>query len=494
MVDAASVPAPEAIEGGTVPLAQDPRGGMTGARPRHFPGFDGLRAIAAVLVVLVHTSFDSGFTLQSPNGAYAARLEIGVSVFFLISGFLLYRPFAASHIAGGAAPAVRRFWVRRLLRILPAYWLAFVVTSYVLHTNKILPGWHSLLIYLGLLQIYFPRHSLSGITQAWSLCTEMSFYLFLPLYAMAIAVRRRSDRSQMEREVLALGALFVIGIGVRFWLLHSHSNAARASLSTLPAYLDLFALGMFLAVVSSWLAHRRLEPSFLWHRMMPAVSWALALGTLWLVSHIGISRLPLHRIRPDLGTIEELLYGLFAFFLLLPAVFGPERRGLVRRALTWRPVVALGVVSYGLYLWHQAWGLMFLRWTGLVFRVPLWELFLAVMAMGVASATISYVVVERPILNLKNNLGWWGRMPRAGASVFGKHRQARRSLPVAPVGDILSEQGELLGQEARLVLESPHLPAQVDAHHEEEEGGEDREQGRGADDAQSVRHVVEEPG
>ncbi|MGA2521568.1 MAG: acyltransferase family protein, partial [Acidimicrobiales bacterium] len=91
------VPAPEALD--------DPRevagtaGQVSGvtvpvARPRRFPCFDGLRAMAAVLVVMVHTAFDSGLTNRSSLGIYTARLEIGVAVFFLISGFLLYRPFA----------------------------------------------------------------------------------------------------------------------------------------------------------------------------------------------------------------------------------------------------------------------------------------------------------------------------------------------------------------------------------------------------------------
>src|ERR1700691_422377 len=105
MVDPGPLPAPEAVDETT--------------RPRHFPCFDGLRAIAAILVVLVHTSFASGFTVRSAAGIYTARLEVGVSVFFLISGFLLYRPFAASHIAGGAPPAIGKFWVRRFLRIMP---------------------------------------------------------------------------------------------------------------------------------------------------------------------------------------------------------------------------------------------------------------------------------------------------------------------------------------------------------------------------------------
>ena len=432
MVDAAPQPAPEAIDeppgGPEPPDPPSPAGGAPAVRPRHFPCFDGLRAIAAVLVVLVHTGFDSGFTLRSSLGIYTARLEIGVSVFFLISGFLLYRPFAASHIAGGAPPAAGSFWARRLLRILPAYWVAFIVTSYVLHANKIYPGWHSLLIYFGLLQIYFPKHSLSGITQAWSLCTEMSFYFFLPLFAMAVNARRRSDRHQMRREVVVLVVLYAIGIGLRFVLLHSRSGAAGALETTLPAYLDLFALGMFLALASSWLAHNHREPRWLWHPAMPWVSWGLALAMLWSVSHIGISRLPLDRNTPGRGVEQELLYGLFAFFLLLPAVFGPQQRGPIRRALTWKPVAALGLVSYGLYLWHQSWATLFVRWTGLLFRLPMLGMFSVVLGMGVVSAIASYVIVERPILNLKDRIGWWSRIP-SPAALLGRAR------PPAPAGE-----------------------------------------------------------
>ena len=419
MVDVAPAPAPEAVD--DAPGVAMPSSGRhrrqaraLAARPRHFPCFDGLRAIAAILVVMVHTSFASGFTLRSSAGIYTARLEIGVSVFFLISGFLLYRPFAASHLAGGASPAVGRFWVRRLLRIVPAYWLAFVVTSYVMHANKIRPGWHALLVYLGLLQVYFPSQALTGITQAWSLCTEVAFYLFLPLFAAVVVLRRRSDHDQLRCELVAVSGLFATGLGLRFWLLHLHTPLGYLSLEWLPACLDLFALGMLLAVLSSWVAHRGVQPRWLWSPVMPWVSWLLAAAMLWAVSHIGVSKLPLEHPGPGRGLAQEVLYGLFAFFLLVPAVFGPQRTGLIRRALQWGPVAALGVVSYGVYLWHQAWVELFVRWTGDLFRVPWPEMFGVVLSLAVASASASYLLVERPILRLKDRLGWWTATPRRG--------------------------------------------------------------------------------
>jgi len=78
-------------------------------------------------------------------------------------------------------PNTRKFWERRLLRIVPAYWLALTVLTYVFRIVSIGPGWQGVVTHYLFLQIYFPTAIFFGITQAWSLCTEMSFYLVLPL-------------------------------------------------------------------------------------------------------------------------------------------------------------------------------------------------------------------------------------------------------------------------------------------------------------------------
>src|SRR5581483_5880309 len=135
-----------------------------GSAAHRYPCFDGLRALAALLVIGVHTSFATGFTTKNPGwGRYTSRLEIGVEVFFVLSGFLLYRPFAVEHFGGRAAPARRQFWVRRLKRIVPAYWLAFIVCIYVLKSGSGGPGWRGPLIYLSFAQIYFPHYVTHGL-------------------------------------------------------------------------------------------------------------------------------------------------------------------------------------------------------------------------------------------------------------------------------------------------------------------------------------------
>jgi peptidoglycan/LPS O-acetylase OafA/YrhL len=404
-------------------------GGLA-TKPRHFACFDGLRAIAAISVLLLHTAWISGFTNRSSLGAYTSRLEIGVSVFFLISGFLLYRPFAVSHLAGHAAPDTRKFFERRLLRIVPAYWLALTVLTYVLRVDTLGPGWQGVLSHYFFLQIYFPTAYANGITQAWSLCTEMTFYIFLPLYASLLVVRRRSEKNQLVRELVGVVVLYLFSLGFRYWVLnlplimlkngkylplcypHCLLDPTYATLipSWLPSYFDLFALGMLLAIVSAWFAQRDSEPAWLSHRLFPWISWAAAAVTFLTVSHVVTNHSLLDFVTVRVNMEKQALYGLFAFFLLLPAVFGPQDRTLIRRLLRSWPMASLGVISYGIYLWHLDLISELLKWTGWQGgQCPYWSLALATLALSIAFASASYFGVERPILRRKNRISWWDR-------------------------------------------------------------------------------------
>ena len=411
--------------------------------PRHFSCFDGLRAIAAVSVLLLHTAWVSGFTMRSSFGAYTSRLEIGVSVFFLISGFLLYRPFAASHLAGTDSPDTRRFWERRLLRIVPAYWLALTVLTYVFHAVELGPGWQGMGTHYFFLQIYFPTATVHGIPQAWSLCTEMSFYLFLPLYAMLVGLRRRSKRSQLTRELAGIAVLYLISLGFRYWTLHiplaverngkfvavcAPHCATNPPLSVivgawLPSYFDLFALGMVLAIASAWFAEHGNEPTWLRHRLMPWISWAGAAATFYWVSHVMTDHSIIYIVAARTNLERQALYGLFAFLLLLPAVFGQHQDSLIRRLLRWWPMASLGVISYGIYLWHLNLTDEFVKWMGWQPGMqPYWLLAAAVLGLSIAFASASYFGLERPILKFKRRITWWDRgatVPVEPATVEG---------------------------------------------------------------------------
>ena len=407
-------------------------------KPRHFASFDGLRAIAAVLVLLLHTAWVSGFTLRSSLGIYVGRLEIGVSIFFLISGFLLYRPFALSHLSGLPDPDRRRFWTRRLLRIVPAYWLALTVLTYVFHSVSLGSGWQGVVTHYLFLQIYFPTQVVNGIPQAWSLCTEMSFYLFLPLYAWVVSRGRRSPGQQLRIELWGLATLVVVSVAFRYWALHipiavrEHGHlvpvcapncATDPPLSTLlaswlPSYLDLFALGMLLAVASAWFTEHRSEPAWLGRRWVPWASWGGALVAFWGVVPRGQrSGDHLHRDTPRQHGPPGTVWGLR---LPPPAAGGVRSPGPVADSAP--PAVLAHGQSRGHLLRHLSLAPQpDLRIPRLDRLAPGDDSVLAVGCGGAGhhrrrSSSASYFGLERPILRYKNRLVWWDRLSNRSGS------------------------------------------------------------------------------
>ena len=374
------------------------------SRP-HFPCFDGLRAIAAVTVLLHHAGFVTGASWQGGIGPYLARMDSGVSIFFVISGFLLYRPYVDAHLTGESPLSTGRFYTRRVLRIFPAYWVA--LTGVVLFFGTQLSGWGDIVTFYGLFQIYDDERFFGALSQAWSLSTELSFYLVLPGYAWLvgrIARRAAADRARLVRvEVLAL---LVVVAGSLLWrsMLHPVDGSSFRQLARywLPAHADLFAVGMLMAVASAALAGRDERPTVLRTHVLPVASWAVAFAALWWVSH---------RVDLPLGIADgtesqewarHLLYLSYAAFLVLPAVFGPREKGAVRRVLASPPMLGLGLVSYGVYLWHQAWLGKVMEWTdATLFDADLWEVAGIAFVLTVLTATLSYRLVERPFLRLK---------------------------------------------------------------------------------------------
>jgi peptidoglycan/LPS O-acetylase OafA/YrhL len=358
-----------------------------------------------VSVLLVHTSFVGGFTGRDRFwGPYTARLDIGVAVFFLISGFLLYRPFVAAHLSERPGPAVSPYLKRRFLRIVPAYWVALFFAAFVLHTVSRPVHGVGIFIYFGFLQIYFRNYALHGISAAWTLCVEMSFYLFLPLYAWGVArwARRRPVRTRLRCEFLALAGLVVVSV---VWkaILFAHPSGQQTGAATwLPAQLDQFAAGMALAVASVWWAEHRNEPAVLSRRWLPVVSWLLALGAFWAVStQAGLPLVPIWKASIGQAFARQGLYVAFALFLLIPAVFGPQDQSVVRRLLRSRPFVVVGVLSYGIYLWHETFITEVLRWMHRpLFTTSFLTLTLAAGALALVTALISYLVVEQPFQRL----------------------------------------------------------------------------------------------
>src|ERR1700730_4577740 len=110
-------------------LSESPSSQTSGSR---LPALDALRAVGAIAVVATHVGFWTAATADPFWGGLVARLNVGVAIFFVLSGFLLFRPFVRSAAGQTPVPDTNRYLVRRAVRILPAYWLAVIVSLIVL--------------------------------------------------------------------------------------------------------------------------------------------------------------------------------------------------------------------------------------------------------------------------------------------------------------------------------------------------------------------------
>jgi peptidoglycan/LPS O-acetylase OafA/YrhL len=353
----------------------------TSLRAERFGGLDALRALAALAIVEFHAVgiYARGSAPDAWTHDWVARLDVGVPVFFLLSGFLLYRPFARAR-AAGEEPRLRAYAWRRALRIFPGYWVALVVAVIALGISGALAP-----RYLLLLQAYDKDTVAGGLPQAWTLCVEVAFYAFLPVWAATV-------RRFAVNEFAALAALFAVSIAYKLVVLGAvvgdHVGAVDPWIIALPAYWDMFALGMALAVLSI----RRPVPGH------PA-AWWLAAAALFVLSAkgAGLAHPSAEGFTHAQVLTRHYLYAAIALCVLAAGLTGP-------RPLEVAPLQWLGRISYGIYLYH-------LTVLGLLGKWHLANLedhvhpYLLWTAFGITGAllcaTASWLLVERPALALK---------------------------------------------------------------------------------------------
>jgi peptidoglycan/LPS O-acetylase OafA/YrhL len=386
------------------------------------PCAHGLRATAASLVFLHHASFLTGATVSIAGGAFFARFDIGVPIFFALSGFLLARPYVEAILDGRPLPSARRFYRRRALRILPAYWVALTATYLWLRPESAEAAsgadrvWHYLLLQIYPSDALFPR----GISPAWTLAVEASFYAALPVLAMLAARLVRGMHDPSPRAILLLGALAAGSLLSLAWrTLFFASDELLQALMWLPATFSQFAVGIAAAVLVAWSARRTMPRSLTEALGRFDLLWwtAAALLLVFQSTQIGLERTVHANWNREL--YSELIRIAIAAFLLLPVAFGPQHRGVVRAFLRSWPIRSLGVVSYGVFLWHVPLIESALGWTGSrtfldwnqpgmgVAHPDVWQPVALAFALAVLAGTISWFALERPLL---------GRRPRRGSS------------------------------------------------------------------------------
>jgi len=392
----------------------------TGTKEAHndFPCIDGLRAVAACAVVLCHTVGVSSL-IDSTTGAYLAALRAGVQIFFVISGFVLYRPFAQAHRTGGRGPSLGGYFRRRFLRIFPAYWVVLTV-GFLLGVITLYGVPSTIQNYL-LVQGYFTQplyadHKLVflGLAPAWTLVAEVSFYVFLPFYALA--VWKVGRRRPLPVEVAGLVLLAAVGMSASAWV--AYGTPPRA-VGVLPANLTPFALGMALAVAKAHVKPGG-RPSLWAERAFgtPWKAWLVAAvafsATVWAVHYPAV--LSFFRIPGATQMSYVSLIDVMGLLVVLPAVFGDQYRGAGRRVLRAGPIVFLGIISYGIYLWHVPVidESLKLNMYGTRHGFPRFDFFEVTAVTLVCTAllaTASWYALEKPVIAFshRRRLVPWGR-------------------------------------------------------------------------------------
>jgi peptidoglycan/LPS O-acetylase OafA/YrhL len=354
-------------------------GPTTRARLTHQPALDGVRGLAVAAVLLFH-------------GGHLTGGYLGVDAFFVLSGFLITSLLLSEAKTHGDI-SLRAFWSRRARRLLPAvicvllavaFYAAFVAQPEELATIRgdalatlfYVANWRQIFTSNDYFALF---RSPSPLQHTWSLAIEEQFYLLWPLLLFAL-VRRRSA-GDSARRVLWVSSLLAAGSFLLMQVLYKPGDVSRVYYGTdtrISSILIGAALGALLMLrgpVTSQRTRTALE--------VVAVAGALLLAVAW--SHLSGSSTTLYR--------GGLLVCALATAAVIAAGVHPQR-GPVAHALSWRPLCALGIISYGVYLWH---------WPVYVFldssRVHLtgWPLLCVQIAVTLAVAYASYRLVERPI-------------------------------------------------------------------------------------------------
>jgi peptidoglycan/LPS O-acetylase OafA/YrhL len=354
-----------------------------------------MRGVAALLVLAGHVLF-----FGHPHGGFFATLGLwtapfGVVVFFVISGFLIYRPFiAARGTSRNVGSIVPSYLLRRATRILPAYWLALTVLAIWPGLTGVFSG-HWWVDY-GLLQIYTPSWQVTGMGTAWTLCVEVTFYLSLPFVALFLQDRGIGCGRDPARELRwEFGVLAVLAASSLLWRSAVGSHPGTAYLiPTLPGTFSWFCMGMFLAAL-------QIAPSITLQRVRstlsrPELCWPVAV----LVFAVLVAQ-PIRDSSLPAGlkiALESNGLVVAALLLMGPAVLADAKR-LVHRLLANEVAIFLGTVSYGIYLWHFP-VVNWLATSPVVISSPAPELTLTIVAFPLAMrcGTASWYLIERPLM------------------------------------------------------------------------------------------------
>src|ERR1700761_2889748 len=316
------------------------------AGPDRVASLTGVRAVAALLVVGTHAAYTTGKYIEGYYGLFCSRMEIGVPIFFVLSGFLLFRPWVKSAATGGPEPSIRRYARHRVRRIMPAYVVTVLIAYVIYHFRTAGPNfghtWYGLFRNLTLTQIYtfnYMRGYLhQGLTQMWSLAVEATFYVILPLLAYLLLVVLCGRQWRPKLLLFGIATLALIS---PVWLIavHMTTSVPNGARLWLPTYLIWFLTGMSLTVL----------------QQMGARCYAFIALPLAVVCYV-IASTPIagdpttSPLMLSQALYKAVFYAAIAGLVVAPLALGNQ--GWYARFLATRPMVWLGGMSYEIFLVH----------------------------------------------------------------------------------------------------------------------------------------------
>lgn len=412
---------------------------------------DGVRALACLGVLSYHLNFlarNYGIwrPLHGINNVVATLVylgESGVILFFLLSSFLLFLPYAKALLFDSPWPSFRRFYLRRIFRILPGYFVALFLISLFFHPEFLHRNeWHDLLLFLTFRMDYGLSQRLDG--PFWTLAVEFQFYLLLPIIAwfLSLIVRRGTEHWRMLKLTLCLVVMTAWGLLTRYWgqqiadtpkldflIPHHISTALKLYIyGDNGKFFEVFAIGMLICMVYVYTQNapmgefwnikiRRLSPLLL----MAGLALTFFLG-LWHFYTICVDPYNYTKYYPVFSFLDPYIPTIMPTWLQWQAIgyaisYGLCLSGLLyaspklRRPLELPLVRWVGTISFSLYMWHLPFIFLFLNdivhnlqqqsWNHAVQYAAFWCWTLAVIFP--ISATL-YRWVEQPGIRLGERL------------------------------------------------------------------------------------------
>ena len=381
-----------------------------GDRPVRFEGLEAFRGIAALMMVVFHSYQYSREGTQAeryvyegtPADTFFRGLEAGVSWFFVLSGFLIFLPFAYSAVSQGSPRSARRFLVRRALRILPLYYVAILAVWSLRYTGS-RAEWTDLLQHLTFTHVFSREHIFWTIGPAWSLAVEVIFYVFIAVVGpLAYLVCRPIGTIRGRAALLAVvvAALGAGSIAYKWWARY----VAEIPEDNWPVYfgplakLDTFAMGMLLAILIAYLSARRSRFGF----------GAAPSSLLFVFGIVLLSADFLLRDDSDAVAFYFHTFSGAAFTLVLAATVlaggsGERWGGLL--GLLRKPVLGfIGVISYSVYMWHEPLLVELGKLDFFIDRAP--QSFpqnaVVLVILSIVVGTLSYRLIEKPAMGLQH--------------------------------------------------------------------------------------------